>query len=821
MKNNIVWRVVFCLVLMTLILMNAGCGSEKSRDSVGDGSDAEKELVEDAHKSKKRIIYLADMMSGNEFEIEDTYQHVLEQKPTYLRYDINSHGKGKSIYHHTLGVADNTLTFKKIYIEPFSKLKFSIGVFTDGKPAFASDGVGFKVTLLDESRPIILFDQQLRKFDAWVDVSVDLSEYAGKEVRLSLKTDYLKDAAYDWAIWGSPCIAFHKPGKDYEKIGIQTATRHESLIDYYNQVVFSNNGEIRVDRGWHVNAVKTDILLPDMKPENRIRYEIIVLDKSDRVNEKVEIELLGSDNHAMETMRHDVTHIKQTIGGEFRVSPANGTPDRIRVTVDQPNPSILFIKEPIRYCLRNSDFVEKKDNIILISLDTLRADRLSCYGYPKDVSPNIDAVAAESYVFANAFSNSNWTLPAHTSMFTSLYPSQHKISFKSAPTQTYNFYSSQWSYHYFTESLKQQDYLTLAFTGGGYVNSRYGFNKGFDYHVEEVKELNEQSLQILTHLLETNKDKPLFLFFHTYEIHDYVMEKPVYFRYVKKPFHPYGGIKLVDVLDFRDAPGLEMSRYNTLKNSLMPNDGVQYVRDLYDGALAYTDELLGQFFHGLKQMGLYDNSWIIITSDHGEGLGERHNNNVTVSFRHGPQLYDNQIKVPLIIKPPKRKSEGQPPQRLDAFVQLIDLPATILSLVGAEPPPQYSGKNLMPLLTGARKDPGATLYASNINNKLFSVIKDGYKLIMRPVSHHLVHENTYRFQLYNLDVDKQENLNLLEKKDASKYFPVYNELKKDLSKHLGHLFSDGRATSPIESEDNTIQSVDPKKLQRLKELGYL
>ncbi len=807
-------------LLMGLLLLVACENKEISEDAQFFHS-PEITKVKKTIEKTKRIIYFADLMSENEVDIDETYRTILEKKPTYLKYDLNLHGKIKSIHHHPLGEAKNTLTFNNISIKSFAKLKFSVGIFTEGRKDFSSDGVGFKVILWDDKKPNFLYDAEITEFDVWKDISIDLSEYKGKTVDISFKTEYLKNAQFDWATWGTPCITIHSIDKEHEVKKIGSADLHESLVGYYNNKKLTNGGEVRVDRGWVANAKTTDIILDDNKGKAIItRYEIAVLDKSDAKNEKVNIELLDQGNNIVAAQEHDVHHTKQIIMGEYNGNALADTPHILRIKLDIENSSIFFIKEPIQYSVPSDNHDNKKDNIILISLDTLRSDRLSCYGYIRDLSPNLDKIANESFVFTNAFSNSNWTLPAHTSLFISQYPAHHKIVINNI--EQFDFYSDQWPYRYLTEEVKGQGYLTIAYTGGGYVNSRYGFNKGFDYHIEEVKELNEEIIDVLSYILAENKKSQLFLFFHTYEIHDYLMAKPIYFKYVKNKFHPYNGNNLVDILDFRDVPGMQFKKYDRLKESLLPPEGLEYVQNLYDGALSYTDEMLGKIFDHLKELNLYDTSWIIITSDHGEGLGDIHNNKKVKSFRHGPQLYDDQIKVPLIIKPPKGKVIKA--KKIDTFVQLVDIAPTILEIMGSNKQPQFIGKNLLPIMYNDENENEAELFSENLNNQLSSITKDDYKLIMKPRSPYLLDAGKFKFELYDLAKDLEEKENLLVQEDSSKYAPIFNELKTALLQHLdgvfqSHHIDESLSGNEISAEDR--QELDPKKLQRLKELGYL
>lgn len=373
----------------------------------------------------------------------------------------------------------------------------------------------------------------------------------------------------------------------------------------------------------------------------------------------------------------------------------------------------------------------------MISLDTLRADRLGCYGYSRDTSPNIDALAAESFVFTNAYSNSNWTLPAHISMFTSLYPAQHQISLHVWRDEKFNPYDPV-PYYYIPEAFKQANYLTIAFTGGGFVDSKYGFNKGFDYHTENIKALNIESIDAITATLNSLSNIPFFAFFHTYEIHDYFLEKSSHSRYVQEHFS-IGEIPLAKIINFFKNPAVSMSKYKIFRDQLLSPEGIQYVNDLYDGAIFYTDELLGKFLDGLKTMNIYDTSWIILTSGHGEGFGESHNRNRTTSWSHGTSLYNDQTHIPLLIKPPKNYLPESPGGSIvTTFVELVDIPSTISSILGIEAHEQFRGQNLHRLLTSADNLSPEMIFSEEINlTKQFAVIKNQYKLIPTTTLKHL------------------------------------------------------------------------------------
>jgi arylsulfatase A-like enzyme len=354
------------------------------------------------------------------------------------------------------------------------------------------------------------------------------------------------------------------------------------------------------------------------------------------------------------------------------------------------------------------------------------------------------------------------------------------------------------------------------------VHSRYGFNRGFDYHVEGVKQLDDKSLDSLVELIEMNKSRPIFYFFHTYEIHDYYLDKPVFHKYVTNIFNK-NEVRLVDLINLLGKPVWRQPRYEMISKQLMPPEGIRYVVDLYDGAIFCTDMMLGKFFDKLRDMGIYDEAWFIITSDHGEGLGDIHNNNRNSSWSHGRGLYENLIRIPLIIKPPKSLERDLSDERtMDEFVQTIDIAPTLLSIIGVSEREDFSGRSLLPLLLNGKKLDDVAIFSEELNTEEFSVIFDRYKLIRRPKSNFFADRNRFAFELYNLKDDQFEKVNVLEMEASSKYFPIRNELKKILDQHVDKVFNVGNlGNQPVREEKPNSKDVDAQQIKRLKELGYL
>jgi len=394
-------------------------------------------------------------------------------------------------------------------------------------------------------------------------------------------------------------------------------------------------------------------------------------------------------------------------------------------------------------------------NIILISIDTLRADHLSCYGYLRNTSPHIDNLARNGVLFTNTFASSPWTLSSHISLMTSLHTFNHGIYYKNQKLNP--------SIITLAQILRKRGYFCSAFTGGGLVSGIYGFYKGFDSYREDVgavfhRDSAERVYQAVSQWLNLNKDKKFFLFLHTYQPHD-----PYFSPY------PYNSTYLSKHAKWR---------YINLKGFLGGNRGIyrpltseerQNIIDLYDGEIRYVDEcLIKPLINTLKKLDLYDRTMIIFTSDHGEEFFEHG------GWEHGHALYNESIKVPLIIKFPFSQFKGR---RINKVARLIDIMPTILDMLGL----QYSknnldGKSLIPLIENKEKE--ERTFVSEIgrnilglrNPRRISINKGKYKIIFnedyKPEDlnfYSFPPPNFEKVEIYDLKNDFWERDNLAEK----------------------------------------------------------
>jgi arylsulfatase A-like enzyme/cytochrome c-type biogenesis protein CcmH/NrfG len=332
-----------------------------------------------------------------------------------------------------------------------------------------------------------------------------------------------------------------------------------------------------------------------------------------------------------------------------------------------------------------------RPNVFLITIDTLRADHVHCYGYGAIKTPALDKLAEQGIRFTQAFTPSPITNASHTTILTGLLPSSHGVSDFGVPLAS--------SHPTLAEQLKQNGYVTAAFIGAVVLDSKQlapGLDRGFQFydnfpeHSESksrwgrIERRGRDVTERTEKWLGAQPAGPYFVWMHLYDPHD--------------PYEP-------------PAPYSE-----------------EYKGRLYDGEIAYADSALGHFIAFLKQKHLYDNSVIVVVGDHGEGLGEHKEDT------HGIFLYDSTTHVPLILKRPKGAEAGK---EIEAQVRTTDIMPTILDLVTLPPPAKLDGVSLGGLLAGTQSASriafGETEYPLRFGwAPLRSIRIDGLKFIEAP-----------------------------------------------------------------------------------------
>ena len=457
------------------------------------------------------------------------------------------------------------------------------------------------------------------------------------------------------------------------------------------------------------------------------------------------------------------------------------------------NPTIFKLKQD------NQD--RSSPNIILISIDTLRKDHLSCYGYPRKTAPNLEKLAKEGILFTKAFSSTSWTLPAHVSLLTGLDNRHHLVS-KENPKINQSIIT-------LADYLRVNGYTTIAITGGGLVSSRFGFSKGFEIYKEYV---NSAQLMNSARLLaadfakwiKRNKNRKFFTFLHTYQTHlPYFSPKPYNLRFMKGKRIIWRKVNL-KVLFVSKKP-------ETFRNPT-PEERKNIIA-LYDGEIRFTDEkLIKLIINLLKDLDLYEKTMIVITSDHGEEFFERQ------AWLHGHSLYNELIQIPLIIKFPHQKYFNF---SLDKPVRITDIMPTILEEASIKyDSGSLDGQSIIPLLKGKRE---TRLALADLNSKKYppklpariSIYKHPYKLIMNNDFHlslekfRPVPPPIAELELYDLEKDPQEKQNIA---------PLCPEITRELIEKINKLYlKDMRQL--VSPQEKNLNKEELEK--RLRALGYI
>jgi len=436
--------------------------------------------------------------------------------------------------------------------------------------------------------------------------------------------------------------------------------------------------------------------------------------------------------------------------------------------------------------------------IILISVDTLRADHLGCYGYSRKTSPNVDALASESVLFLNTYAASPWTLPSHVSMLTGLYGVHHQVYREDQIMDP--------EMETLADALRTRGLQCAAFTGGGFVSSVYGFSKGFASYSDDAGGVFRQDsaghlLRLAAQWLQSQKDRSFFLFLHTYQPHNpYACPYPYKTLFVEKGAE-WRHIDLLGHLGgragiFRPLP--EAQRRNAVA--------------LYDGEIRYTDEaLVGPLLEKLKDLGIYDQAMIVFTSDHGEEFFEHQ------GWGHGHSLYEESLRVPLIIKFPGSRYAGRV---VASRVSLADIFPTVLDVLGkGTVSGGIDGRSLLPLITGEEKedrvffaDIAADVLQSRIPQKIAMSAGDKKLILNRPFSREDLEfflfppPQVKPVELFDLEKDPEERENVADS---------HPELVRRIIQAVQRLYDEAelRKTRKLE--------IDEELKEQLKALGYI
>jgi arylsulfatase A-like enzyme len=340
----------------------------------------------------------------------------------------------------------------------------------------------------------------------------------------------------------------------------------------------------------------------------------------------------------------------------------------------------------------------KPTSIVLISIDTLRADHLGCYGYARPTSPALDRLASESVLFERAYSQANTTAASHMSLFTSVYPEAHGV---------YNWgegANQRLSARLPTLALMLQraGYRTAALTAGGNVRAELGFDIGVsDYRiVVDVEHMLSQAADwIERHVQGDGGATPLFLFLHTYAVHDpYLPPEPWRSRFTSRDYRGRILGSKDELLGATRQPWEQQHRLYWERVDRASRADRRRLIDLYDAGIRHVDQQLERFFERLESLGLDDQMIVVVLSDHGEQFQEHG------AYLH-QALYQEILHVPLLIRLPSGQHPELRGRRLSQPVRLVDVMPTLLELVGLPRPDHLQGDSIMKLLSDSGSRP--------------------------------------------------------------------------------------------------------------------
>ncbi|MBA7465098.1 2,3-bisphosphoglycerate-independent phosphoglycerate mutase [subsurface metagenome] len=427
----------------------------------------------------------------------------------------------------------------------------------------------------------------------------------------------------------------------------------------------------------------------------------------------------------------------------------------------------------------------KGPNIILISIDALRADHLSCYGYHRNTSPNIDRLASQGILFKNGFSQATWTLASHTSIFLSQYVWRHNVNSSHTKKRLPDPCTT------LAEILKNENYATAAFTGGGIMSSKYGFNQGFEIY-DDGPPGRRRHYEISSHIdkllswLESVRNRKFFLFIHTYDVHSPYNPPSPYFDLYTNGYSKGKALKTSEGI---------IATFETDASKFTPEE-IDYITAVYDGGINYVDDQLGKIFEKLDQLGIDDNTIIIVTADHGEAFKEHG------KLAHCHKPYIEEIHVPLIMRGP-----GIPKNRIyENFVQHIDIVPTILEILNIPQRKEMQGKSLLPLMNNCEIEKDFKTYSfGQDRNKP----QQSFSMSIRTKEWTYIMNQNGPDELYDRINDPKEQNNIIEKRPL-----IAQKLKKELEDFI-ILTSEGK---PRVAEK---VDIDEELKEQLKSLGYL
>jgi len=425
-----------------------------------------------------------------------------------------------------------------------------------------------------------------------------------------------------------------------------------------------------------------------------------------------------------------------------------------------------------------------------VVIDTLRRDALGCYGNRFAISPRIDGIASEGIRFERAIASSGWTLPSIASLLSGAHPTIHGALGKRTIVTPIRSELPMAA-----EIFKSNGFSTLGLGNNAYTSALLGFGRGFDVYddrhayndrIRRADETIDRALQ----LIRQHRNKSKFVFIHFYDPH--------------LNFDPPAGYE-AKFTGGRISPSPPLTKEVCLGmmtdkgNSPPPAEDIDYMKGVYYGEVNFSDAQVGRLVDGLKQMGLYDEATLVITSDHGEEFWEHG------GFEHAHTVYDELTRVPLIMKLPGAGAYAKPVVK--AQIRQLDVMPTLFGLAGIEKPASFVGRSLMPFIMGQTEEDllafsEGTLHGSD--KLAWSTEQYTYIVDVNP-------EAKRKAELYAWRNDPHQKEDLISKQPG---------IARALHQEMGQFYSKLLARAKTMSQPK-VKNMHPQIIESLKSLGYI
>jgi len=448
---------------------------------------------------------------------------------------------------------------------------------------------------------------------------------------------------------------------------------------------------------------------------------------------------------------------------------------------------------------------QRKPNVLLISIDSLRADHVGVYGYGRNTTPTLDRLATSGARFETAVSSTSWTLPAHIALLTGLPDTVHGVQ---RPVQALDA-----GIPTLTDAMRAGGYHTVGFYSGPFLHPLFGFARGFDDYIDctsygagnritdpqgrkaEVRAIsrfhrashrdvtNPRIQREVLAQLDRLDRRPFFFFVHMWDVHyDYIPPPPY-----DRMFDP----------DYQGSMTGRNFHENRKFRRGMPAADFKHIIALYDGEIRYTDDTVTTILHALDQRGLLDNTLVVVTADHGDEFLDHGRKG------HRTTLFDELVRIPLLFSFPGRV----PAKQINAVVSIIDIAPTILDLVGLAPMPDVVGRSLTGLMREGPPDWQPRAAISELDappRPAMQSIRDAHEKLIRIPTRK-------RWSYFDLTADPKEQHPIQDRNDPR---------VRRLSAELEHRLEEYRAMRSSRGHPGEAV-IDPATEAELRSLGYL